>query len=31
MFYNPKRRHTNNNRVAPTVYEQQYFMQTESV
>lgn len=31
MFYNPKRRHTHNNRVAPTVYEQQYFMQTESV
>lgn len=31
MFYNPKRRHTNNNRVAPTVYEQQYFVQTESV
>ncbi len=23
LFYNPKRRHTHNNRVAPTVYEQQ--------
>ena len=23
MFYNPRRRHTYNNRVAPTVYEQQ--------
>jgi putative transposase len=21
LFYNPKRRHTHNNRVAPTVYE----------
>lgn len=31
MFYNLKRRHTYNNRVAPAVYEQQYFMQTESV
>lgn len=27
LFYNPKRRHTHNNRVAPMIYEQQYFMQ----
>ena len=31
MFYNPKRRHTNNNRVAPAVYEKQYFRQMEGV
>ncbi|MFT7266262.1 MAG: putative transposase [Halioglobus sp.] len=31
MFYNPKRRHTHNNRVAPTVYEQSYLMKHESV
>jgi putative transposase len=31
MFYNPKRRHTHNNRVAPTVYEQSYFENQESV
>lgn len=31
LFYNPKRRHTHNNRVAPAVYEQQYLMQSESV
>jgi len=31
MFYNPKRRHTHNDRVPPTVYEQQYFMKQESV
>ena len=31
MFYNPKRRHTHNDRVAPTVYEQQYFLRQESV
>ena len=26
LFYNPKRRHTHNNRVAPTIYEQQHSM-----
>ncbi len=31
MFYNPKRRHTHNDRVPPTVYEQQYFLKKESV
>lgn len=31
MFYNPKRRHTHNGRVAPTVYEQRYFKQTKGV
>ena len=31
MFYNPRRRHTNNGRVSPTVYEQEYFMKQESV
>ena len=31
MFYNPKRRHTHNDRVAPTVYEQRYLMNQESV
>ena len=31
MFYNPRRRHTHNDRVPPTVYEQQYFMKQESV
>lgn len=31
LFYNPKRRHTHNNRVAPTVYEKQYLMKMESV
>ena len=31
MFYNPQRRHTANNRVAPTVFEQQYFANQESV
>jgi putative transposase len=31
LFYNPKRRHTHNNRVAPTVYEQRYSMQLKSV
>ena len=31
MFYNPMRRHTHNNRVAPTVYEQRYFENQESV
>lgn len=24
LFYNPKRRHTHNNRVAPTIYEKQH-------
>ena len=31
LFYNPKRRHTHNQRVAPTVYEQQYLMQLGGV
>ncbi len=31
LFYNPKRHHTYNNRVAPTVYEQRYLMKNESV
>lgn len=31
LFYNPKRRHTYNNRVAPAVIERQYFMNQESV
>jgi putative transposase len=31
LFYNPIRRHTHNNRVAPTVYEQQYLMRMEGV
>lgn len=31
LSYNPKRRHTHNNRVAPTVYEQRYFMKNGSV
>ncbi len=31
MFYNPRRRHTHNDRVPPTVYEQQYFLKQESV
>jgi len=31
MFYNPKRRHTHNDRVAPTEYEQRYFKQLEGV
>jgi len=31
MFYNPKRRHTHNDRVSPTVYEQRYFLKQESV
>jgi len=31
MFYNPKRRHTHNNRVPPTVYERRYFLNQESV
>ena len=31
MFYNPKRRHTSNGRVAPTVYEQKYFENQKSV
>jgi len=31
MYYNPKRRHTHNGRVAPTQYEQSYLMQQESV
>ena len=31
MFYNPKHRHTHNDRVSPTVYEQQYLLNQESV
>lgn len=31
LFYNPRRRHTHNDRVAPTVYEQRYFEQLGSV
>jgi putative transposase len=31
MFYNPKRRHTHNNRVAPTVYEHDYLTNQNSV
>jgi len=31
MFYNPKRRHTHNDRVPPTVYEQQYLMTLKGV
>ncbi len=31
MFYNPKRRHTHNDRVPPTVFEQHYFLNQESV
>ena len=31
MFYNPKRRHTCNNRVSPLVYEQDYFRKLKSV
>ena len=30
MFYNPKRRHTHNERVSPTEYEQAHFRQMES-
>ena len=31
MFYNPRRRHTHNDRVSPTVYEQRYLMKKKSV
>ena len=31
MFYNPKRRHTHNDRVSPTLYEQRYLMKQKSV
>lgn len=31
MFYNPKHRHTHNQRVSPTSYEKQYFMNQKSV
>lgn len=31
MFYNPKRRHTNNGRTSPNEYERQYFLSQESV
>jgi putative transposase len=31
MFYNPKRRHTSNDRVSPNEYERQYFQKLKSV
>ena len=31
MFYNPRRRHTNNDRVPPTVYEQRYLENLKGV
>lgn len=31
MFYNPKRRHTHNDRLPPTVFEKQYFVKQKSV
>ena len=31
LFYNPIRRHTHNNRVAPTIYEQRHLMKVEGV
>lgn len=31
MFYNPKRRHTNNGRTSPAEYEQRYFLNQKSV
>ena len=31
MYYNPKRRHTSNERMAPLVYEQEYFENLKSV
>ncbi len=31
MFYNPKRRHTNNGRMSPNAYERLYFQNLESV
>jgi putative transposase len=31
MFYNPKRRHTNNDRVSPNEYERLYFQKLKSV
>ena len=31
MFYNPKRRHTYNDRISPVVYEQDYFRKLKSV
>ena len=31
MFYNPKRRHTHNDRVSPTGHERAYFKQLKSV
>lgn len=31
MFYNPKRRHTNNGRTSPSEYERQFFLSQESV
>lgn len=31
MFYNPKRRHTNNNRMSPMAFEDEYFKRIECV
>jgi putative transposase len=31
MFYNPRRRHTHNNRLPPTVFEERYFLNQEGV
>jgi putative transposase len=31
MFYNPKRRHTNNDRLSPNEYERRYFQSQKSV
>ena len=31
MFENPKRRHTHNDRLSPSVYEQRYLMKQKSV
>ena len=31
MFYNPRRRHTHNGRIAPAVYEERYFENQKSV
>lgn len=31
MFYNPRRRHGNNNRLSPVEYEKQYFERFTSV
>ncbi|MFK8031592.1 MAG: hypothetical protein AB8G18_15255 [Gammaproteobacteria bacterium] len=31
MYYTPRRYHTSNNKGVPAVYEQQYFMNQDSV